>query len=254
MALEWRNGRLYRYAKIRQGRRVVSVYLGDDGRGEALIEAHRRDIAERRRIRQEARRAATAIWEARQAELATLDAQMVEFSQLADSVFCVTMESGGWRLYKRQWRRGRLTVRTSSVDISLSEMPLGHDITFALKQTLVERFAGNDFEKQLDAHAMMQAWRAELAGPFPTDTESILIERIVICRFNALLADLDVEEGLGSLTPGQLGALEKRRSGCHRRLLSAVKALETLRRALPEVTETVSKGPRSGLLRVHAPF
>jgi hypothetical protein len=231
---EWRGNHVYLYAKLRRGRSVVSVYLGRFGeRAEAVIEAHRREVQDRR----EARRVEAVRWESLRAEMAALDGQLAELSRSADSAFRTAMEEAGWHLHKREWRRRR-SVQQSKMNSGLPKSPLRHNISFSLRQTLIERFAGKksnahaaaDPSMQLDAHALMEQWYSELASPFPTPVEEVLIERVVICRFNAYLADLDVEQNVGSLPHAQLACLEKRRTGCHRRLLSAVKALETVRR------------------------
>ncbi len=227
MGLVYRGDRVYLYRSRRSAGRVRVEYWGSG----PLAELAAHTLESQRANRQAAREAASALWEARQADLADLDAQLADFSQLVDAAFRDTMEAAGFYLHKRQWRprRGASTLKPTDERASVTGMPLGHDIAFALKNTLVERFAGNDLDKLVHAHTMIESWRKELAGPFPTPVEEILVDRVVICRFNVYLADLDVEQGLDDLAPAQLVALERRRSGCHRRLLSAVKALEMIR-------------------------
>jgi hypothetical protein len=238
MGWELRGNRCYAYAKLRRGRSVVSVYLGRFGeRAGAVVEAHRREAEERKRNWEEARRVEAARWETSRAELDALDAQIARLSRIADSAFRETMVAAGCHLHKRQWRRRR-GVTESKMNSGLPDRPLGHHISFALRETLVKRFVGRrplaqapfDPSLWLDPLNLMEHWYVELAGDNPTPVEEVLIERVVICRFNAYLADLDVEQNIGSLYPMQLAGLEKRRTACHRRLLSAVKALETVRR------------------------
>src|SRR5262249_47090586 len=159
-----------------------------------------------------------------------VDAQLSELSRSADSAFQAAMEAAGWHLHKREWRRRRGMLH-STMNAGLPNSPLRHHIGFALRHTLVDRFARTQLQGDaladpalpLDAHALMEQWYADLAGPFPTPVEEVLVERIVICKFNTLLADLDVELNLGLLDQPLLAGLERRRMGCHRRLLSALK-------------------------------
>lgn len=86
------------------------------------------------------------------------------------------------------------------------------------------------------------ALREELAGPNPSPLERILVDRVVICWLQVALADVHSETVRGMVnndaTNHNLQRSEalftRRQDAAHRRLLSAIRTLATVRRlALP---------------------
>jgi hypothetical protein len=97
MATENRNGRLYFYAKRREGDRVVSEYQGSGIVAE--IESFR---AERKRQEQERERLRL---EAKKLEMLDIDSMLDEFDELARLVATGALMVAGFHQHKGQWRK-----------------------------------------------------------------------------------------------------------------------------------------------------
>ncbi len=99
MAWEDRGGHRYYYRKRREGRRVVSEYVGTGPLAEAIGTLTHCD-----RIR-----AALARETARQerAELEVCDEPLAELATLLHTLTAATLVTNGYHQHKRQWRRRR---------------------------------------------------------------------------------------------------------------------------------------------------
>jgi hypothetical protein len=88
----------------------------------------------------------------------------------------------------------------------------------------------------------MELMRAELAGPDPTPLERLLVERIVACWLQLHYIDIRLPQSEAKLTMKQVEYLEDRRDRAHRRYLSAIKTLATVRKlALPVLQVNIAK-------------
>jgi hypothetical protein len=96
MAWEQRNNRRYYYRKRRDGRRVISEYVGS---GESAQAA-----AALRALECEARRARRRQW----AALRALDAQVDQACDLVQALAHAALLATGHRTHKGQWRKARL--------------------------------------------------------------------------------------------------------------------------------------------------
>ena len=74
--------------------------------------------------------------------------------------------------------------------------------------------------------------RAELAGPAPTPIEALLAERAVACWLQVGYADAAAAQA-GEVSLRQAAFAQQRQDAAHRRYLSALGALATIRRLLP---------------------
>jgi hypothetical protein len=79
--------------------------------------------------------------------------------------------------------------------------------------------------------------RADLAGPDPTPLERLLVDRIIACWLQVNHADAMVAQA-GDVSLRQADFARKRQNSAHRRYLTAIGALVTVRRLLPARLET----------------
>jgi hypothetical protein len=81
----------------------------------------------------------------------------------------------------------------------------------------------------------------ELAGPNPTAIERLLVERAVACWLQVQIADLKFARANG-LPVRQMEFLQARMDSAHRRYLSALRTLATVRKlALPVLRAKVAR-------------
>jgi len=81
--------------------------------------------------------------------------------------------------------------------------------------------------------AQLESLRTELAGPHPSPIERLLVERVVACWLQVCVADYGAAQR-GSHTFVQGDYDQRRQDRAHKRFLSAVRTLATVRRlALP---------------------
>src|SRR5262245_12186385 len=88
----------------------------------------------------------------------------------------------------------------------------------------------------------LEALKADLAGPSPSPLDVLLVERIAACWLQASYFDALAAQ-TRDLSPRQAGDLQRRQDATHRRLLSAVRALETYRRHLKPAGPVSSPEP-----------
>ena len=102
-----------------------------------------------------------------------------------------------------------------------------------LESALVKEYAGKNLAVKEAMKRKLAAVKAELAGPDPTPMERLLAERAAVCWFIVNAYEL-VYAGAGSITLGQADYHQKRIDRAHKRYLSALKTLATIRKlALP---------------------
>lgn len=95
------NGRRYYYRSVRDGDRVVRVYLGSDARAEAFAAKVEKAVAERK-----AQRAAAAAQEAR---IATAMASLDDLNTLAEAVVHAAFTEAGYHYTSGKWRKCHAT-------------------------------------------------------------------------------------------------------------------------------------------------
>lgn len=115
----------------------------------------------------------------------------------------------------------------------LKQVPTLIDIVGSLaeiaERTLVKAITGGQLFFSETLTAKLDAMRAELAGPQPSPIERLLVERVVACWLQVYHADAQAAEFTeGTFTEGNY--MQRRQNRAHRRFLSAVKTLATVRR------------------------
>jgi hypothetical protein len=110
---------------------------------------------------------------------------------------------------------------------------LGGDMVRNTENTLIGAAAGKDLMVREALKRKLAVMRDELAGPTPTPLDKLLIDRIVL----SWLALHDTEARFAQMTGlsiAQADYWQRRIDHCHRRYLSAIKALASIRKlALP---------------------
>ena len=119
----------------------------------------------------------------------------------------------------------------------LKQVPTLIDIVGSLaeiaERTLVKAITGEQLLFSETLTAKLDAMRAELAGPQPNPIERLLVERLVACWLQVYHADAQAAKFTeGTFAEGNY--MQRRQNRAHRRFLSAIKTLATVRRlALP---------------------
>lgn len=104
----------------------------------------------------------------------------------------------------------------------------------ALTDRLIKRYSKNAGVQEA-ARRKLRSLRRELHGPNPTPLERLLVERAILCWFEANTYDAINEASPKAALPVRRFLLQKSESA-HRRFLSAVRTLATVRKlALPAV-------------------
>ncbi|HVK10511.1 MAG TPA: hypothetical protein VM597_17215 [Gemmataceae bacterium] len=98
-----------------------------------------------------------------------------------------------------------------------------------VEATVVEKVCGGNLAMREGLTKKLAEMRAELNGPDPYPLERHLVERVVLCWL--AVHDAELRAALAAaLSPGQSDAWQRRIDAAHRRHLSAVKALATVRK------------------------
>ena len=257
MGWERRQGTGYYYRSRRVGGRVVKTYFG---RGEVARVAEQLDAADRRRRAAEGAALATE-----RSRLAPAEAALAALDAACDLMLGATLLAAGCRHHHYSWRRGKRVIY--QVASNPGPAPTPEEVA-----DLVARARQGDEEVLprlrafLDAHPA--AWRqcgdlarhaldawitlvagpdlvaresfarkaaeltAELAGPDPTPVEKLLVERVVACWLQLHHADAAGAHA-GDLSLRQAAFAQKRQDAAHRRYMTALAALATLRRLVP---------------------
>jgi hypothetical protein len=101
------------------------------------------------------------------------------------------------------------------------------------ERALIKKATGENLVIREIYAAKLAALRAELAGPQPNAIERLLVERVVACWFQVNHAD-GIAAWTEQCTLEQGDYHQRRQDRAHKRFLSAVKMLATIRRlALP---------------------
>ena len=79
-----------------------------------------------------------------------------------------------------------------------------------VRQAWLQRLTGNDVVAQEILTRQLQVMQAEVAGPYPTPLEHLLVERIAICWLQLQQADLMAAQMLTKPSPLQEGWVQQR--------------------------------------------
>jgi hypothetical protein len=108
--------------------------------------------------------------------------------------------------------------------------------------SLIKAAAGDDLAFKEALIKKMEMLREELAGPSPTPLERLLVERIVACWLQVQDADIRYAHGQKDCTLEQGEYRQRRMDQAHKRYLSAIKTLATVRKlALPVLQVNIAK-------------
>lgn len=99
MGWEDRNGRRYYYRKRREGKRVVSEYMGSGFVGEL---AGNMDIVNRSESHQ-----SRALWLNQKGSVEVIDEQISEVERFTKAITRAVLLVSGYHPHKRQWRKRR---------------------------------------------------------------------------------------------------------------------------------------------------
>jgi hypothetical protein len=117
------------------------------------------------------------------------------------------------------------------------------DIAIMARDSWISLVAGQDLAMKELLTRKAEALRAELAGPDPTPLERLLVDRIVASWLQVYHSDAMVTQADG-VSIRQAEFAGKRQDAAHRRYLTAVGALATIRKLLPAGIEArVTAGP-----------
>ena len=105
------------------------------------------------------------------------------------------------------------------------------DLVQANENLLIRQLAGDNDAHYLAIKRKAELKREELAGPNPSPIESMLIDTIVICWLQTQRAD-GICMHLERMPLAEAEFHERARDRAHRRLLSAIKTLATVRKSV----------------------
>jgi hypothetical protein len=118
------------------------------------------------------------------------------------------------------------------------------NLALRLQETVMTGLCGKNLAYREGVAQKMADMRAELAGPEPTPLERQLAERIVLCWLVLYESELRFAH-LKDLPPRQADSWQRRIDGCHKRYVSAIKALATVRKlAVPILIGQVNVAAR----------
>jgi hypothetical protein len=109
-----------------------------------------------------------------------------------------------------------------------------------LTRTIVEKFSKSPVVREA-VNRKLALLRSELEGPAPTPLERLLAERAALCWFQVNSYE-DQFERCRDLNIRQADFHQRKIDAAHRRFLSAVKTLATVRKlALPAIQVNIAK-------------
>lgn len=118
-------------------------------------------------------------------------------------------------------------------DPDLFVRSMGGDLANEAERCLVRKTAGKNLAFREALETKLKMLREELAGPSPSPIERLLVDRVVACWLQLSHADLLIAQA-ERITLQQGNYHQRQQDRAHRRYLSAIKTLATVRRlALP---------------------
>jgi hypothetical protein len=117
----------------------------------------------------------------------------------------------------------------------------GGDLAQQAERSLINAAAGTNLCFNEAMIRKTENLRKELAGPSPTPLERLLVERIVTCWLHLHIVQIRFVQNT-SLSLPQADYHQRELDHCHRRYLSAIKTLATVRKlALPVLQVNIAK-------------
>jgi hypothetical protein len=269
MGWETRGGRSYLYQKVRRGGRVVSEYIGTGLLAEFVVS---------QTVEKRFRRVTES--EAEQAQRAALEAverPLVEWCNQVEVFTRAVLEAANYHRHARgRWRKRRMTASGTPAQSGKERsdpeeerrvlelaaqgdksclpqlralLDAGGDLALEIAgnpdwyatEALVNRCTGENLYLHEAMTRKVTRVRDDLAGPNPSPMERLLAERAALCWLDCSLADLRQARGHASLTRAQSDHLSRYRDRAHRRFLTALKTLATIRTLnLPAVSKSTS--------------
>lgn len=268
MSWERRGNNYYYYYKFKSSGQVKSIYGGSGRRGAFLATLPTEWQADQDSLRERSR----AVNEAERRLIQSIEQRLIDYYNEVEACFLWWMEAAGYYLHRRQWRRkGRITMANRdqiTLPPSIGEIESAIRADKARREfedspnpdALIDFYKGDPskicFEiliSQLSFHEhqkealrrQAQKRREELAGPDPTPIERTLADQAVVCEFDLSYCQICISEAdiLGHRATATL--YDRRRQRAHKRLMSALKTLATVRRlALPHIQSTATGNMR----------
>ena len=201
--------------------------------------------------------------------LKSIEQRVVDYYHEVENIFRQSMAVAGYYLHHRQWRKkGRITMPNRDQIPFHGEIqlpPLPEAIATQMRaeiakrmfddsqnpDALIEFYNGDPSKNYLELimsdlssdENQIEAFRRkarkmteELRGRNPTPIEKLLVERIVTCDFDVACSDIEARNHCDYDDGATAAFYDRRRNRAHKRLISALKALATIRRlALPEM-------------------
>jgi hypothetical protein len=118
---------------------------------------------------------------------------------------------------------------------------LGGDLARQVEFSLINAVCGENLPIKEALMRKLNLLRGELAGPMPTPLERLLVERIALCWLSLHDAELRFAQ-MPDLNIRQAEYWQNRIDRAHRRYLSAIKTLATVRKlALPALQVNIAR-------------
>ena len=106
---------------------------------------------------------------------------------------------------------------------------MGGDLSLRSEQRLISRLSGSQLAMKESLAQKLEQLRESLSGSNPSPVDRMLVERVVTCWLHVQFADLQlIERDDVTLKLGEY--LQRQQDRAHRRFLSAVRTLTTVRR------------------------
>jgi hypothetical protein len=265
MSWERRGKNFYYYHKFKSSDKVCSIYGGSGERGELFATWASTLQMDRDSLRDRSH----AVTEAERRLIRSVEQRLIDYYNDVETLFLRSMEAAGYYLHRRQWRRkGRITMANRD------QIPSFEAIGAALRaeqakrtfdnstdqDTLITYYKGDPSKTSFELliyllshdefqreafRRQAQKRREELAGPDPSPIERTLAARAVICAFDLSYCDICVLKAYILEERATAALYDRRRHRAQKRYVSALKALETVRRvAAPDAQTRSDAGVR----------
>lgn len=122
---------------------------------------------------------------------------------------------------------------------------LGGDMARNAERAMVEGSLGKNLAAREALHRKLAALRAELTGPDPTPIERLLAERAALCWLTVNGYEAAYAQRGGDLTIAQAEFQQRRIDRAHKRYLTALRTLATMRKlAIPALQVNIARNQR----------
>jgi hypothetical protein len=118
---------------------------------------------------------------------------------------------------------------------------LGGNLALQAERTIIKDAGAENLAFKEALTRKMELLRQELAGPKPTPLESLLAERIALCWLSIHLVEIRFEQYAKDLSMRQAVHWQDRIDRAHRRYLSAIRTLATVRKLAVVVQVNIAR-------------